>query len=119
MEKDCFTLAKSKGKGGKGKSAGSLDEAEASGPETLQLVDLACVCLENRVVIGSGTIVAKRRSLWTVVRAVSAAPEITRDDCPMQIEEPRSCMTAAGEPVQDEGSRVLRIGGRKKDCIVA
>ena len=36
--------------------------------KTLQLVDLACVCLENRVVIGSGTIVAKRRSLWTVVR---------------------------------------------------
>ena len=33
MEKDCFTLTKSKGKGGKGQSAGSLDVIEASGPE--------------------------------------------------------------------------------------
>ena len=31
MEKDCFT--KSKSKGGKGKSAGSLDESEKYGPE--------------------------------------------------------------------------------------
>ena len=31
MEKDCFT--KSKSKGGKGKSAGSLDESEENGPE--------------------------------------------------------------------------------------
>ena len=31
MEKDCFTETKEKG--GKGKSAGSLDESEASGPE--------------------------------------------------------------------------------------
>ena len=32
MEKDCFTLAKPKGKGVKGKSAGSLDETETFGP---------------------------------------------------------------------------------------
>ena len=109
MEKDCFTLAKSKGKGGKGKSAGSLDEAEASRPE-------------NTSVGGFGLcLFGKPRSDWKWNNcrketftldsgaAVSAAPKSLGDDCPMQIEEPRSCMTAAGELVQDEGSRVLRI----------
>ena len=33
MEKDCFTLAKAKAKGGKGKRTGSLYESEANGPE--------------------------------------------------------------------------------------
>ena len=41
--------------------------------------------------------------------AVSAAPKSLGDDYPMQVEEPRSYMTATGEPVQDEGFRVLPI----------
>ena len=41
--------------------------------------------------------------------AVSVAPKSLGDDYPMQIEEPRSYKTATGEPVQDEGFRVLPI----------
>ena len=33
MEKDCFTLAKTKAKGGEGTSAGSFDDSETRGPE--------------------------------------------------------------------------------------
>ena len=44
-----------------------------------------------------------------MARRVSAAPESLGDDYPMQIEEPRSRKTATGEPVQDEGFRVLLI----------
>ena len=40
---------------------------------------------------------------------VSAAPDSLGDDYPMQIKEPRSYKTATGEPVQDEGFRVLPI----------
>ena len=47
--------------------------------------------------------------------AVSAAPKSLGDDCPMQIEEPKSYKTAAGGLVQDEGFRVLP----KRGCIVA
>ena len=39
--------------------------------------------------------------------AVSAAPTSLGDDCPMQIEEPKTYKTATGEPVQDEEFRVL------------
>ena len=41
--------------------------------------------------------------------AVSAAPKSLGDDYPMQIEKPTSHKTAAGEPVQDEGFRVLPL----------
>ena len=41
--------------------------------------------------------------------AVSAAPTSLGDDYPMQIEEPRSFLTATGDPAQDEGFRVLPI----------
>ena len=41
--------------------------------------------------------------------AVSAARKSLGDDYPMQIEEPRSYKTATGEPVQDEGFRVVPI----------
>ena len=47
--------------------------------------------------------------------AVSAAPKSLGDDYPMQSEEPRSHKTATGEPVHEEGFRVLP----EKDCIVA
>ena len=53
----CFI--KSKSKGGKGKSAGSLDESEKMGQRTLQLADSVCAHFETIVMIGSGTIVAK------------------------------------------------------------
>ena len=57
MEKDCFI--KSKSKGGKGKSAGSLDESEKMDQRTLQLADSVCAQIETLVMTGSGTIVAK------------------------------------------------------------
>ena len=40
---------------------------------------------------------------------VSAAPKSLGDDHPMQIEEPRSCKTATGSLVQDDGFRLLTI----------
>ena len=64
MAKDCFTLAKTKAKGGKGKSAGSPDESEASGPENTSVDGFGlcsfgnqcgdvCARLETNVVTGS------------------------------------------------------------------
>ena len=74
MEKDRFTLAKTKAKGGKGKSAATFT-------------------------LDSGA-------------AVSVAPKSLGHDYSMQIvqiDESRSCKTATGETVQDEGFRVLAI----------
>ena len=101
MEKDCF--AKAKVKGGKGKSAGSLDESETSGPENTSVGGFGLCSFGSQrddwkwnnyrkvtFTLGSGA-------------AVSVAPTPLGDDYPMQIEEPRSYKTATGEPVQDEG----------------
>ena len=52
--KDCFTLATTKNKGGKGKSAVSLDETEASGPE-----NISDGIWFIKMMTGSGTFVAK------------------------------------------------------------
>ena len=95
MEKDCFILAKSKGKGGKGKSAGSLEEAETSGPENTSVGGFGLCSFEN----------PGDNWKWNNCRsgaAVSAAPKSLGVDYPMQIEEPRSYVTATGNPVQDE-----------------
>ena len=109
VEKDCFTLAKSKGKGGKGKSAGSLDEAEASGPENTSVGGFGLCSFEDPC--GDWKWNDCRKVTFTLDSgaAVSAAPKSLGDDYPMQIEEPRSYMTGTGEPVQDEGFRVLPI----------
>ena len=50
--------------------------------------------------------------------AVSSAPKSLGDDYPMLLEEPRSYNTATGEPVHDEGSRVLPIVAEEAYCIV-
>ena len=73
--------------------------------KTLQLTDLDCArlkinewnnCRTVTFILDSGA-------------AVSAAPESLVDGHPTQIEETRSYKTATGEPVQDEGFRVLPI----------
>ena len=101
--------SKSKVKGGKGKSASSLDESEANRPENASVgrFDLCSFgnqcddwkwnnCLKVTFTLDSGAV-------------VSAALESLGDDNPMQIEEPRSYKTATGEPGQDEGFRVLSM----------
>ena len=50
--------------------------------------------------------------------AVSVAPKSPGDDCQIQNEEPRSYKTATGEPVQDDGFRVLPIV-TEEGCIGA
>ena len=48
VEKDCFTQAQTKGKGGKGQSAGSLDATEASGPENTSVGGFGLCSCGNR-----------------------------------------------------------------------
>ena len=101
-----FTLARSKGKGGKGKSAGSLDESETSGPENTSADGFGLCSFKSPC--GDW----KWNNLFEVTftldsgAAVSAAPKSLGYDYPMQVEEPRSYKTATGEPVQDAGFRV-------------
>ena len=45
---NCFTLVKTKAKGGKGKCAGSLDESEASGPENTSVDGFGLCSFENQ-----------------------------------------------------------------------
>ena len=106
MENDCFTLAKCKGKG-KGQSSGSLDDAEASGPANTTVGGFGLCSFENPC--GDWKWNNCRRVTFTLDSgdAVFAAPKSLGDDYPKQIKEPRSCMTATGEPVQDEGFRML------------
>ena len=78
---------------------------------TLQLVDLVSVSLENQD--GDWKWNCKGTFALDSGAAVSAAPKPLGDNYPVKIEEPRSYKTARGEPVRDEGSRVLP--GR---CIV-
>ena len=76
---------------------------------TLQLADLVYVRLETNVMTGSGTNCRKVTFALDSGAAMSAAPKSLVEVYPMQIEEPRSYKTATGEPVQDEGFRVLPI----------
>ena len=98
----------------KAKSAGSLDESETSEPENTSVGGFGLCSFGNQrddwkwnnyrkvtFTLGSGA-------------AVSVARKPLGDDYPMQIEEPRSYKTGAGEPVQDEGFRVLPIVTEKK-----
>ena len=76
--------------------------------KTLQLVDLACAHSKTP---GDGWRWNNCRKVTFTLdsgAAVSAAPKSLGHDYPMQIEEPRSYMTATGEPVQ-EGCRILPI----------
>ena len=108
MEKDCFALARSKGKG-KGKSAGSLGETETSVPGNTSVGGFGLCSFENP---GDDWMWNNYRKVTFTLdsgAAVSAAPKLLGDDYPMQIEEPRSYMTATGEAIQDEGFRILPI----------
>ena len=107
MEKDCFT--KSKSKGGKGKSAGSLDESEEHGPENTSVGGFSLCSFRNHCVDWKWNNCRKVTFSLDSGAAVSAAPKSLGDDYPMQIEEPRSYKTATGSLVQDEGFRVLPI----------
>ena len=107
MEKDCFT--KSKSKGGKGKSAGSLDESEEHGPENTSVGGFSLCSFRNHCVDWKWNNCRKVTFSLDSGAAVSAASKSLGDDYPMQIEEPRSYKTATGSLVQDEGFRVLPI----------
>ena len=107
MEKDCFT--KSKSKGGKGKSAGSLDESEENGPENTSVGGFGLCSFRNHCDDWKWNNCRKVTFTLDSGAAVSAAPKSLGDDYPMQIEEPRSYKTATGSLVQDEGFRVLPI----------
>ena len=109
MEKDCFTLAEGKGKGGRGSSVGSLDEAEASAQEDISVGGYGSCIFGNQYDDCKWNNCRKVTFTPDIGPSVSAAPTSLGDDHPMQIEEPRSYKTATGEPVQDEGSRVLPI----------
>ena len=102
-------MAKTKGKGGKGKSAGSLDESEASGPENTSVGGFGLGSFGNQC--GDWKWNNCRKVTFTLDSgaAVPAAPKSLGDDYPMQIEEPRPYKTATGEPEQDEGFRVLPV----------
>ena len=106
-KKDCFT--KSKSKGGKGKSAGSLDESEENGPENTSVGGFGLCSFQKNCDDWKWN--NCRNVTFTLDRgaAVSAAPKSLGDDYPMQIEEPGSYKTATGSLVQDEGFRVLPI----------
>ena len=87
--------AKSKGKG-KGKSAGSLEETETSVPENTSVGGFGLCSFENPGDDRMGNNCRKVTFTLDSGAAVSAAPKSLGDDCPMQIEEPRSYMTATG-----------------------
>ena len=106
MDKDCFTLAKTKGRGGKGMSAGSLDESEASDMENTSFGGFCLWSFGNLCDDGKWINCRKVTFTLDIGAAVSAAASSLGDDYPMQIEEPRSYKTRTGEPVQDEGFRV-------------
>ena len=95
MEKNCFT--KTKAKGGQGKSAGSLDESEASGPEHISVGGFGLCSFGNQCDDWK----------WNNYRIVT----YTLDSA-----------AATGEPVQNEGFRVLPIvteeGLRRCRCAV-
>ena len=60
MEKDCFTLARSKGKGGKDKKVLAVSmKLRQVDQKILQFVDLVCARLKTCVATGNGTLVAK------------------------------------------------------------
>ena len=82
--------------------------------KTLQLADLVCARLETNVMTGKWNNYRKVTFTLDSGAAVSVAPKSLGDDYPMLIEEPRSCKTATGAPVQDEGFRVLPIVTEKK-----
>ena len=107
VEKDCFT--KSKSTGGKGKSAGSLDESEENGPENTSVGGFGLCSFRNHC--DDWKWINCRKVTFTLDSGatVSAAPKSLGDDYPMQTEEPRSYKTATGSLVQDEGFRVLPI----------
>ena len=102
-------LAKSKGKGGKGKRAGSLEEAETSGPENTSVGGFGLCSFQNPDDDWKWNKCRKVTFTLDSGAAVSAAPQSLGDDYPMQIEEPRLYVTATGDPVQDEGFRILPI----------
>ena len=110
MEKDCFT--KSKSKGGKGKSAGSLDESEENGPENTSVGGFGLCSFRNHCDDWKWNSCRKVTFTLDSGAVVSAAPKSLEDDYPMQIEEPRSHQTAMGSLVQNEGFRVLCKGYR-------
>ena len=93
----------------KGKSAGSPEEADSSGPENASVGGFGLCSFENPC--GDWKWNNCRKVTFTLDSgaAVSAAPKSRGDDYPMQIEELGSYMTATGELVQDEGFRVLPI----------
>ena len=101
IEKDCFTRSKSKG--GKGKSAGSLDESEKNGPENTSVGGFGLCSFRNHCDDWKWNNCRKVTFTLDSGAAVSAAPKSLGDDYPMQIEEPRSYKTATGSLVQDEG----------------
>ena len=103
----------SPGKGGKGKHDCSLGESEASGPENIFSWRIWFLCsFGNQCDDWEWNNCRKVTFTLDSGAAVSAAPKSLGDDCP------RSHKTATGEPVRDEGSRVLLIA-TKRDCIVA
>ena len=106
MEKDCFTLAKTKGRGGKGIGAGSLDESQASDTKNASFGGFCLWSFGNLCDDGKWNNCRKVTFTLGTGAAVSAAASSLGDDYPMQMEEPRSYKTATGEPVQDEGFRV-------------
>ena len=82
-------MAKSKGRGGKGKRTGSLDEVEAIGPENTSVVGFGLCSFENRC--GDGKWNDCRKVTFTLDSGgtVSAAPKSPGYDHPVQSEEPR------------------------------
>ena len=104
-EKDCFTKAKTKGKG---KSVGGLGESAASVPENTS-VGGSGLCSFGNSQHSEWKWNDCRKVTFTLDSgaAVSVAPKSLGDDYPIVIEEPRLYRTATGESVQDEGFRVL------------
>ena len=107
MEKDCFT--KSKSKGGKGKSAGSLDESKENGPENTSVGGFGLCSFRNHCDDWKWNNCRKVTFTLDSGATVSAAPKSLEYDYPMQIEEQGSRKTAMGSLVQGEGLRVLPI----------
>ena len=89
-------------KGGKGKSAGSLDESEKNGPENTSVGGFGLCSFRNHCDDWKWNNCRK----VTFTLGSAAAPKSLGDDFPMQIEEPRSYKTATGSLVQHEGFRV-------------
>ena len=117
MEKNVSSHATQMSQNKNASSPSNLDESEKNGSEDTSIGGFGLCSLRNHCDDWKWKHCRKVTFTLDNGAAVSAAPKSLGDD-PMQIEEPRSCKTATGSLVQDEGFRVLPIV-TEEGCIVA